>query len=88
MLDMAFNPTEWIANNNYYSVNPAGRWVVFSKRHSSKQGGVLTFVDGHSAYYKWQYVYNHQYTSSMDASISELHNPDIIWNPAYRAVAP
>jgi hypothetical protein len=88
MLDMAFNPTEWIANNIFYSVNPAGRWVVFSKRHSSKQGGILTFVDGHTAYYKWQYVYNQQYTSGMDASISEVHNPDIIWNPAYRAIVP
>jgi prepilin-type processing-associated H-X9-DG protein len=88
MLDMAFNSTEWAANNTFYSVNPAGRWVVFPMRHSSKAGGVLAFVDGHSQFFKWQLVYNQQYTSGMDAYTSELHNPDIIWNPAYRSAVP
>jgi prepilin-type N-terminal cleavage/methylation domain-containing protein len=88
MLDMAFNSKEWAANNTFYSVNPAGRWVVFSMRHSSKQGGVLAFVDGHSQYFKWTHIYNQQYTSGMDASTSELILPDVIWNPAYRDVNP
>jgi prepilin-type N-terminal cleavage/methylation domain-containing protein len=88
MLDMAFNSTEWPFNNTFYSVNPAGRWTVFSMRHSSKQGGVLAFVDGHSQYYRWKYIYNDQYTSGMDASTSELHQPDVIWNPSYRDAVP
>jgi len=86
MLDMAFNPSEWPYNNNFFSVNPAGRWTVFSERHSSKKGGVLVFVDGHSSYYKWQSVYNTQ--NPPDVSVGELRNPDIIWNPAYRAIYP
>ncbi len=86
MLDMAFNSTEWPYNNTYYSVNPAGRWTVFSERHSNKKGGILAFVDGHSAYFRWAYVYNTQ--NPPDVSIGELHNPDVIWNPAYRAVSP
>ena len=88
MLDMAFNSTEWPFKNNFYSVNPAGRWTVFPMRHSSKLGGVLLFVDGHSKFYKWQYVYNQSYSTGMDASLSEAHNPDIIWNAAYRASNP
>lgn len=88
MLDMAFNSTEWPFNNTFYSVNPAGRWTVFSLRHSSKQGGNLVFVDGHARYYKWTYVYNQKYSSGMDASTSELHLPDIVWNPAYRLASP
>jgi len=85
MLDLAFNPTEWPYNNVFYSVNPAGRWTVFPKRHSSKQGGILNFVDGHAKFYKWSYVYNPN--PGPDVSIGELHN-DIIWNPAYRAANP
>jgi prepilin-type N-terminal cleavage/methylation domain-containing protein len=85
MLDMAFNSKEWAANNTYYSVNPAGRWVVFSMRHSSKQGGVLAFVDGHSQYFKWKYIYNQQFDPQQgSAGISELHLPDVIWNPPLR----
>ena len=88
MLDMAFNSTEWPFNNTFYSVNPAGRWTVFPLRHSSKQGGVLAFVDGHAQFYKWKYVYNQQYSTGADASTSELILPDIIWNPAFRAANP
>jgi len=88
MLDMAFNSTEWPFKNVFYSVNPAGRWTVFPMRHSSKLGGILLFVDGHSRFYKWNYVYNQGYSSGMDASVSELHNPDVIWNAAYRAQNP
>jgi prepilin-type N-terminal cleavage/methylation domain-containing protein len=80
MLDMAFNSTEWPYNNLFYSVNPAGRWRVFSMRHSSKQGGVLAFVDGHSQYFRWKYIYN-----EADPNGPELLLPDVIWDPAYRA---
>jgi prepilin-type N-terminal cleavage/methylation domain-containing protein len=83
MLDMAFNSTEWPSQNNFYSVNPAGRWRVFPMRHSSKKGGILAFVDGHSQYYKWATVYN-----QADPTGSELLLPDIIWDPSYRAANP
>jgi type II secretory pathway pseudopilin PulG len=83
MLDMAFNSKEWPYNNTFYSVNPAGRWRVFSMRHSSKKGGVLAFVDGHSQYFKWTYIYN-----QADPSGYELILPDIIWDPSYRAAFP
>jgi prepilin-type N-terminal cleavage/methylation domain-containing protein len=86
MLDMAFNSKEWPFTNPFFSVNPAGRWTVFSMRHSSKTGGILSFVDGHSLFFKWSYVYNPN--ASGDVSISELHNGDIIWNPAYRQYNP
>ena len=86
MLDMAFNSTELPYGNTFYSVNPAGRWTVFPMRHSSKLGGILAFVDGHSKFFKWNYVYNPNNPS--DVSIGELHNGDIIWNPAYRQSNP
>jgi prepilin-type N-terminal cleavage/methylation domain-containing protein len=86
MLDIAFNSTEWTSTSTFYSVNPAGRWTSFSARHSNKKGGVLVFVDGHSAYYKWAYVFNPN--NPQDVSTGELHNPDIIWNAAYRSVVP
>jgi len=89
MLDMAFNSTDWPYNNAFYSVNPAGRWTVFPKRHSSKLGGNLAFVDGHSKFFKWSYVYNPTTTGcSGSVDTGELHNPDIIWNPGYRAANP
>jgi prepilin-type N-terminal cleavage/methylation domain-containing protein/prepilin-type processing-associated H-X9-DG protein len=85
MTDMAFNSTEWPYNNNFfYSVNPAGRWKVFPLRHNSKLGGTLAFVDGHSKYFKWSYVYNQQDPNGT----TELLLPDIIWSPEFRAVNP
>ncbi len=83
MTDMAFNSKEWPYNNTFYSVNPAGRWRVFPMRHNTKLGGILAFVDGHSKYFKWSYVYNQQNPSG-----SELILPDIIWSPAYRTANP
>jgi prepilin-type N-terminal cleavage/methylation domain-containing protein len=83
MTDMAFNSTEWPYQNPFYSVNPAGRWRVFPLRHNSKLGGTLAFIDGHSKYYKWSYVYNQQNPNG-----NELLLPDIIWNPAFRAANP
>ncbi|HVM47770.1 MAG TPA: prepilin-type N-terminal cleavage/methylation domain-containing protein [Candidatus Acidoferrum sp.] len=83
MTDMAFNSKEWPYSNDFYSVNPAGRWRVFPLRHNSKQGALLAFVDGHSKYFKWSYVYN-----QANPNGNELLLPDIIWNPAYRTANP
>ena len=84
MLDLAFNPTEWPYQNNAYSVNPAGRWKVFPMRHSSKRGGILAFVDGHSQYYKWKYIFN----EADPNGTTELLLPDVIWDPEYRTANP
>ena len=83
MTDMAFNSKEWPYDNTFYSVNPAGRWRVFPMRHSSKQGGILAFVDGHSQYFKWSYVYN-----KANPNGQELLLPDIVWSPGFRAANP
>jgi prepilin-type N-terminal cleavage/methylation domain-containing protein/prepilin-type processing-associated H-X9-DG protein len=61
---------------------PAGRWQRFVKRHNNR--GVLVFVDGHSAIFKWDYVYNvnnvHPLGLGNDIR-EEVPNPDIWWNP-------
>jgi hypothetical protein len=80
MTDQYFNSTEGPANT-FYSVNPAARWRAFPKRHSA-QGGVLVFLDGHSAYHKQSYINNQQ------ANGNEPLNPDVIWNPLYRLTNP
>jgi prepilin-type N-terminal cleavage/methylation domain-containing protein len=82
MTDSIFNSTEGFSpGNTFYSVNPAARWRAFPSRHT-QQGGVLNFVDGHASYFKQSYVKREQ------ADGSEWLNPDVIWNPAYRAVNP
>ena len=86
MADMAFNSSDWPFANTFYSVNPAGRWTVFPKRHSGKLGGILAFVDGHSKFFKWSYVYNPNNPSPVDTG--ELRNPDVIWNPTFRVANP
>jgi prepilin-type N-terminal cleavage/methylation domain-containing protein/prepilin-type processing-associated H-X9-DG protein len=55
---------------------PACRWTYISKRHS--KGLNLVFLDGHSAYFKYDYVFNQ---NPVGDSRTEKENPDIIWNP-------
>jgi prepilin-type N-terminal cleavage/methylation domain-containing protein len=76
MTDQYFNSKEG-PSNPYYSVNPAARWRAFPKRHG-EQGGVMVFMDGHSAYFKQSYI-DHQ-----QADGNEPLNSDVIWNPLYR----
>ncbi len=61
------------ARNGIY---PCNRWVVFSQRHS--KGGNIVFMDGHSAWYKWDYVYNQNPVGDYRV---EKANSDIWWNP-------
>ncbi|MCS7338905.1 MAG: prepilin-type N-terminal cleavage/methylation domain-containing protein [Verrucomicrobiae bacterium] len=83
MTDSVFNSSEGFSpGNNYYSVNPAARWRAFPSRHNKKQGGVLNFVDGHAAFFKQSYVKREQPNGF------EWPNPDVIWNPPYRAANP
>ena len=76
--DAVFSPT-WETSSSAPSRNgvyPCNRWSLFPKRHND--GGGLLFTDGHSAIFKWDYVYNQNPTPSPR---NEKLNPDIIWNP-------
>ena len=78
MLDTVFNSTEgFSAGNTFYSVNPAARWVAFPSRHL-REGGVLTFCDGHASYWKQKIIKNEQ------SNGNEALLPEVIWNPPYR----
>jgi prepilin-type N-terminal cleavage/methylation domain-containing protein/prepilin-type processing-associated H-X9-DG protein len=74
-----FSPTLENFNNDsqpQMGCFPSVRWTYFVKRHNN--GGNLTFLDGHSQYYKYDYVYN---TANPSPNKVEVFNPDIIWNP-------
>jgi prepilin-type processing-associated H-X9-DG protein len=77
MFDAVFNPRTEVVNASpqFNSVNPANRWRSFARRHND--GGNITFVDGHSQYFKLNAV-------QAGAGNNEGPNPDIIWNAPYR----
>jgi prepilin-type N-terminal cleavage/methylation domain-containing protein/prepilin-type processing-associated H-X9-DG protein len=81
MFEQAFNPeTETYVGPTSLPRNgilPSQRWAVFSQRHN-KQGSIA-FLDGHSAIYKWDYVYN--VANPAPGNRVEKMNPDIWWNP-------
>jgi prepilin-type N-terminal cleavage/methylation domain-containing protein/prepilin-type processing-associated H-X9-DG protein len=62
---------------------PAQRWSVFSQRHN--KGGNISFLDGHAARFKWDYVIGGPLPKVGDPhggdSRAEPLNPDIWWNP-------
>ncbi|MDB6021232.1 MAG: prepilin-type N-terminal cleavage/methylation domain [Pedosphaera sp.] len=78
MFEQAFNPdTEtYTTTPSRNGILPADRWGVFSERHN-KQGSIA-FLDGHSAIYKRDYVFN---AASPPPNRVEKMNPDIWWNP-------
>jgi prepilin-type N-terminal cleavage/methylation domain-containing protein len=81
MTDAVFSSDEGLSvGNNFYSVNPAGRWRVFPTRHN-KEAGVLAFCDGHAAYFKRAKITAEQIGY-------EPLLPDVIWNPPYRLANP
>ena len=74
LFDATFSPTlEGGRNSGTY---PADRWDYFSKRHNN--GGMIGFVDGHAAFFKYDYVFNKNPTP---VNREEKANSDIYWNP-------
>jgi len=78
LTDIVFSPTlePLTTSPSRNGIFPAHRWTSFPKRHNA--GGTLAFVDGHSAIFKWDYVYN---TEAPSPNRKEKFNPDIWWNP-------
>ena len=79
LTEYCFSPTleNWINESTPQAgCFPACRWTYFVKRHNN--GGNLMFLDGHSQYFKYNYVYN---LAKPYPSREELPNGDIYWNP-------
>jgi len=76
--EAAFSPTfeTYMSDPTRNGIFPAARWDRFVKRHSD--GGNIAFLDGHSAYFKWAYVYN---PNPSPVPREEKQNFDIWWNP-------
>jgi prepilin-type N-terminal cleavage/methylation domain-containing protein/prepilin-type processing-associated H-X9-DG protein len=80
MTEFCFSPTleNWTGSSSpQMGCFPACRWTYFVKRHDD--GGNLVFLDGHSQYFKYAYVYGSDSNASDDRA--EKLNPDIWWNP-------
>jgi prepilin-type processing-associated H-X9-DG protein len=80
LTEFCFSPTleNWTGSSApQMGCFPACRWTYFVQRHSS--GGNLAFLDGHSAYFKYNYVYGAD-PNGGDSRAEKL-NSDIWWNP-------
>ena len=76
IFDAKFSPDlEGGGNSGTY---PAARCDYYPQRHS--KGGVICFLDGHAAYYKYSYIFNPNPPAGTSGR-GELENPDVIWNP-------
>jgi hypothetical protein len=74
MFDATFSPTlEGGANSGTF---PAARWNYFPKHHNN--GGVIGFLDGHAAYFKYNDIFN---PNPKGDSREELRNGLVYWNP-------
>lgn len=80
MFDCVFDPITEIVNGSpqFNSVNPANRQNSFASRHT--KGGVINFLDGHSAYFKTAYIQNNPSTGGEKEPLL----PDVYWDAAYR----
>jgi prepilin-type processing-associated H-X9-DG protein len=81
MYDECFDPLTEVVNGSpqYNSVNPADRQNSYASRHN--KGGIITFVDGHAAYFKTSYIQKDPSSGGEDEPLL----PDVIWDPPYRA---
>lgn len=81
MFDQVFDPVTEVVNGapQYNSVNPADRQNSFASRHNL--GGVINFIDGHDGYFKTSYIQS----NPTQGGEGEPFNPDVIWDPPYRA---
>jgi prepilin-type N-terminal cleavage/methylation domain-containing protein/prepilin-type processing-associated H-X9-DG protein len=80
LTEFCFSPTleNWTGDSQpQMGCFPACRWSYFVKRHNN--GGNLVFLDGHSAYFKYDYVYGSD-PNATDNRAEKL-NSDIWWNP-------
>ena len=85
LFDQAFNPVsedDGRGDGPYNSLLPGVRFKSFASRHS--KGGQIIFCDGHAAYFKDSYISN-GVTSAMWSAKTEPAQPDVVWDPAYRA---
>ncbi len=75
--DVAFSPSleNYTSSPSRNGTYPCLRWSSFSKRHNG--GGTIVFADGHSAVFKWDYVFN----TAAPSGRLEKYNLDIWWNP-------
>ena len=80
LTEFCFSPTleNWTGDSQpQMGCFPASRWTYFVKRHNN--GGNIAFLDGHSASFKFDYVYGSDPNAS--DSRAEKLNGDIWWNP-------
>lgn len=77
LTEQAFSPTLETHNQSpaRNGILPSHRWTAFPKRHNER--GTIVFVDGHSAIFKWDYVFN----KAAPTGRKEKFNGDIWWNP-------
>ncbi|HXI72368.1 MAG TPA: prepilin-type N-terminal cleavage/methylation domain-containing protein [Verrucomicrobiae bacterium] len=91
LFDIVFDPVTEVANSSptFNSVNPCGRQNSFAWRHS--RGGSINFFDGHCQWFKTSYIQTKPPYGTSIASAGpegEPLLPDVIWSPAWRAIAP
>jgi prepilin-type N-terminal cleavage/methylation domain-containing protein len=87
MFDQVFDPASEIVNGSpqYNSVNPAARQRSYACRHAG--GGIIDFIDGHSAYYKTFYITNNPSGDVNANGVGGFNEPlisDVIWDAPYR----
>jgi hypothetical protein len=80
VFDQVFDPVSEVVNLHpeYNSVNPADRQNSVASRH--EQGTILSFLDGHSSYFKTAYLQNNPSTGGEREPLLS----DVIWDAPYR----
>lgn len=83
MFDQVFDPVTEVVNDSpqWNSVNPADRQNSVASRHD--KGTILSFLDGHAAYFKTAYLQANPSTGGEKEPLL----PDVIWDAPYRQTA-